>query len=247
MAVVFLSDVHLSENEPAITAAFLDYLETLRADPPEALFILGDLFHVWLGDHIADQFSGRIATQLKALGALCPLFFQHGNRDFLIGTRFARESGMTLLPERYQFTLDGQRIVLEHGDLLCSDDLGYQRLRRILRHPWFIRLAQKTPYWLNTRIGAFLRRGHKKYSSRTVTDWADVNSETLQQVMNVWPCDLVIHGHTHRPGEHVLADGRRRFVLGDWRPQGEVLICDTGRFQLMLPMPAGSAAPGRDA
>ncbi len=246
MTVVFLSDVHLSEKEPAISEAFLRYLHALRTAPPQGVFILGDLFHAWLGDHVANAFARRMMGELKALGALCPVFFQHGNRDFLIGARFARESGVTLLPQRYCFILDGQRVLLEHGDLLCSDDLGYQRLRRIVRHRWFIRLARKTPYWVNARVGAFLRRQSGKHGARKAADWVDVSAGAVREVMDTWACDVLLHGHTHRPHEHVLADGRRRFVLGDWRPQGEVLLYDNGRWELTLPSVGFEASGHRE-
>lgn len=234
MAVVFLSDVHLSENNEEITTAFTRAIATIAARQPEAVFILGDLFNAWLGDHLGNDFTRRIASELRALSEECPVFYQRGNRDFLIGPRFMAESGMTLLPDRYVFDWQGQRLLLEHGDLLCQDDIGYQRLRKILRHRGFYWLAERTPNWLNAKVGRFLRRQSGKRGKQKPRMVVDVTPAAVCTAVQQFDANLLIHGHTHRPAIHFLEENRQRIVLGDWRPNGEVLFLENHNISLRM-------------
>ena len=136
MATLFIADLHLCVEEPAITAGFLRFLagEARKAD---ALYILGDLFEAWIGDDDPNPLHCQMAAAIKAVSdSGVPCYFIHGNRDFLLGKRFARESGMTLLPEEKVLELYGRRVLIMHGDTLCTDDAGYQAFRAKVHKPW---------------------------------------------------------------------------------------------------------------
>ena len=209
MATYFLADIHLAENRPEITAAFLATLAALARDA-EAIYILGDLYDYWLGDDLATPYQQRIAAALAALP--CPLYYQHGNRDFLLGTAYAQTARLRILPERHTLTLGGHTVLVEHGDLLCSDDRGYQRLRRVLRCRLLQWLYYRLPRALRRRIAEKLRRWLAHSSTRAT---------------------ILIHGHTHRPAVHRLDNGDTVYVLGDWRPHGEILRYADGDFALV--------------
>lgn len=223
MTVFFLADVHLSEKTPAITAAFRQCLHRLSAQRPEAVFILGDLFDAWLGDGLADAFAQSIADDIQVISQVCPVFFQRGNRDFLLGAHYCQRSGMTLLPDIYCFDYADKTLLLMHGDLLCTDDIGYQRLRRILRHRYFYRLARLIPLPLARKIAHYLRRQSRERSAHKSATMMDINPIALADTMQRFQADYLIHGHTHRPAIHVLANDAMRITLGDWRPEGEIL------------------------
>ncbi|SUO97528.1 UDP-2,3-diacylglucosamine diphosphatase [Suttonella ornithocola] len=233
--IIFLSDIHLNEHTPDITQAFLNYLDTLNPHPPEALFILGDLFDAWLGDRLIDRYAEHIAKALFSLSQRCPIFFQRGNRDFLMSTEYCYQSGMTLLPEIYQLSIDGQSLLLTHGDLLCTDDIAYQRLRKILQSAPFRRFANKIPRALAKKIANFLRRKSKKANTQKSSILMDVTHTTVKQWFEKSHANLLIHGHTHRPAIHHLSAQHTRIVLGDWQPNGKILIWYQGKYQLTFP------------
>ncbi|MDO4777650.1 MAG: UDP-2,3-diacylglucosamine diphosphatase [Cardiobacteriaceae bacterium] len=213
----FLADIHLSAEAPEITAAFRRALAQIAASKPDGVYILGDLFDAWLGDDLADKFAREIAASLAALP--CPVWFQHGNRDFLLGEDFAREAGMTLLPERHVMEVAGRRILIEHGDLLCIHDHGYLRLRKILRHPATQALYRALPGVFKRRIAQKLRAQSKRRGARKDRRITDADANEVARILEKYRCDMLIHGHTHRAGEH-----DRRFVLGDWSAAGGVIL-----------------------
>lgn len=223
MALFFLSDVHLSEKTPEITAAFQNCLRRLSALRPEAVFILGDLFDAWLGDRLADTFALEIAQDIRRLSDTCPVFFQRGNRDFLLSSAYCRLAGMNLLPDIYCFEYADKTLLLTHGDLLCTDDIGYQRLRRILRHRYFYRFADCVPLPLAKKIATFLRRQSKQRTAAKTAISMDVHPQAVETLMQNYQADSLIHGHTHRPNIHRLSGEKMRITLGDWRPCGEIL------------------------
>lgn len=228
-AVYFLSDTHLSADHPEITACFTTTLRAI-SHHAQGVFILGDLFNRYLGDNQGEAFSADIATLIKECAQHCPIFFQRGNRDFLLARRFCAQSGMTLLPDRFVFFLDNQAIAIEHGDLLCTDDTGYQRLRKIVRHPAFIWLADKTPLYLNRLVGNLLRK--KSANVQKSYPRIDVNEQTVARVLNDYHCHILIHGHTHQAGIHTHPT-YTRYVLGDWHPNGQILKYEQGKFCLI--------------
>lgn len=236
---LFISDLHLCSSRPAITALFLDFLSStaLQAD---ALYVLGDLFEYWAGDDDLDDPHHQAVImafqQLHSAGTIT--YFIHGNRDFLIGARFAAASGMTLLTDPYALTLYGHNIVLSHGDALCTDDTDYQKFRQQVRTAdWqtgFLGLPLTTR---KAQIEALRQRSEQEKSHKSM-QIMDVNGDAVDALLRTqdYPA-LLIHGHTHRPGHHTLVvDGRQceRWVLGDWYEQGSCLRLDaTG----CLPLP----------
>lgn len=165
MATLFIADLHLCVEEPAITAGFLRFLagEARKAD---ALYILGDLFEAWIGDDDPNPLHRKMAAAIKAVSdSGVPCYFIHGNRDFLLGKRFARESGMTLLPEEKVLELYGRRVLIMHGDTLCTDDAGYQAFRAKVHKPWLQTLFLALPLFVRKRIAARMRANSKEANS----------------------------------------------------------------------------------
>jgi UDP-2,3-diacylglucosamine hydrolase len=231
MSTLFISDLHLSAERPAIGGLFLNFLAE-QAPHAEALYILGDLFEVWLGDDLIPPEIEPILTALRTLHERgVPLYVMHGNRDFLLGEHFAALSGATLLEEPAVIDLYGTPTLLLHGDLLCTDDLPYQAMRQQLRRPEWI-----TPFLakgVEERI-AFarsLRERSKQETGEKAAAIMDVNAATVREYATRYGVSHLIHGHTHRPAIH-HEEGVVRCVLGDWYQQGSVLRCDQNGCQL---------------
>ena len=237
MATLFIADLHLSTEEPAITAGFLRLLEG-EARTAEALYILGDLFEAWIGDDDPNPLHAAIAAAIRALvESGVPCYFIHGNRDFLIGKRFARQSGMTLLPAEKVLTLYGERILIMHGDTLCTDDVGYQRFRAKVQQRWLQTLFLSLPLFIRQRIAAKMRAGSKA-SNQTKSDAImDVNQQAVSEVMRQHHVRHLIHGHTHRPAIHDLQiEGHpaRRYVLGAWHQEGSMIKASENGIELLF-------------
>ncbi|WP_295883390.1 UDP-2,3-diacylglucosamine diphosphatase [uncultured Thiohalocapsa sp.] len=227
---LFISDLHLSPEQPQLTALFLDWLRT-RAAGAAAVYILGDLFDAWIGDD--DDTYADIETGLAALTAAgTPCFVMHGNRDFLLGRRFARRTGCTLLRDPARISLDGEPVLLMHGDLLCTDDVAYQRFRRRVRNPLVQWLFLRQPLHKRRGIAAGYRRRSAAAMAAKSDAIMDVNAEAVRRRMQRHGVRRLIHGHTHRPADHRLdLDGAPvlRHVLADWSPQGgEALVAAGG-------------------
>lgn len=238
--VDFISDLHLQVSEPATVAAWQRYMARTSAD---ALFILGDLFEVWVGDDITAAtndpdaaFARQCQQILQATSGRLPVYFMHGNRDFLLGEPFARSCGMTLLPDPSVLEFADQRYLLSHGDALCLGDVDYQKFRLQVRQPaWQTHFLAK-PLAERQAIGRGLRTQSAARKDSGVT-YADVDTEAALSWLHTHDACTLIHGHTHRPGEHVLeADAKprlRRLVLSDWDaaaqpPRLEVLRLQAG-------------------
>ena len=230
VAEYFLADIHLSTERPDITAAFRATLAALARDA-SAVYILGDLFDYYLGDDLASPLQQDIAAALAALP--CPVYYQHGNRDFLLGDAYACAANMHILPERHRLSLGGKTVLLEHGDLLCTDDHGYQRLRRILRCRFLQRLYYRLPARWRLAIAEKLRGQSRKRSRRKASRITDTKPATIRRVLQEHQADILIHGHTHRPAVHPLDDGKTVYVLGDWHPHGQILCHAHGTFTLL--------------
>lgn len=229
MSTLFISDLHLSGQRPAITALFLDFLQD-RATRAEALYILGDLFEAWIGDDAVLPDYQPCITGLRTLADTgVPVYVMHGNRDFLLGDAFATMSGARLLPDPTIIALYGEPTLLMHGDTLCTDDLEYQRFRDMVRNPqWQQALLAKTP---QERLD--MAREYREISQSQTAQKAeaimDVNPDAVMAAMHTQGVRRLIHGHTHRPATHTLTvDGTtaQRIVLGDWYEQGSVLVCE---------------------
>ncbi|WP_333850894.1 UDP-2,3-diacylglucosamine diphosphatase [Leclercia sp.] len=226
MATLFIADLHLQTEEPAITAGFLRFLQG-EARHADALYILGDLFEAWIGDDDPNPLHREIASALNALvDSGVPCFFIHGNRDFLIGKRFARESSMTLLAEETVLDLYGRKILIMHGDTLCTDDTGYLAFRAKVHTPWIQTLFLALPLFIRSRIAAKMRAGSKAANSSKSMTIMDVNPQAVVSVMEKHQVQWLIHGHTHRPDVHDLTvngEPAHRVVLGAWHSEGSMI------------------------
>ena len=225
---LFISDLHLDPERPAITDLFLDFLGT-RAPGSEALYILGDLFEAWIGDDDSGPMNDAVCHGLQACtGAGTPVFVMHGNRDFLLGTAFAKRCGCTLLDDPARIELYGTPTLLMHGDLLCTDDTEYMGFREMVRSPgWQEALLSKS---LQERrlMAQAMRASSREQTSGTAESSLDVNADAVDRVMTEHHVPRLIHGHTHRPAIHdleVAGHPAQRIVLGDWYEQGSVLVC----------------------
>ncbi|MCS2163672.1 UDP-2,3-diacylglucosamine diphosphatase [Scandinavium sp. H11S7] len=236
MATLFIADLHLHTEEPAITAGFLRFLRGV-ARSADALYILGDLFEAWIGDDSPEPLNREIAKEIKALvDSGVPCFFIHGNRDFLLGKRFARESGMTLLPEEQCLDLYGRKVLVMHGDTLCTDDPGYLAFRAKVHQPWLQTLFLALPLFIRRRIAAKMRDDSKNANSHKSMEIMDVNAHAVIDVMEKHQVQWLIHGHTHRPAVHELTANEQpafRVVLGAWHSEGSMIKVTTDNVELI--------------
>ena len=232
--ILLISDLHLEEERPDITRAFLHFLAT-RACQAEALYILGDFFEVWIGDDAITPFQQSIADALRALSERgTRIYLMHGNRDFMLGKGFCRAAGCTLLGDPSVVQLGGERVLLMHGDSLCTRDEGYMRLRRLLRNPLSLFILRHLPLSTRRKLARKLRNESRAQTRMKASDIIDVTPELIPRVLAEHGVRTLIHGHTHRPATHELeVDGRpaRRIVLGDWDQQGWALQVDESGFQ----------------
>lgn len=226
MATLFIADLHLQTEEPAITAGFLRFLRG-EAKSADALYILGDLFEAWIGDDDPNPLHREMAAAIHALvDSGVPCYFIHGNRDFLIGKRYARECGMTLLPEEQVLDLYGRKVLIMHGDTLCTDDTGYLAFRAKVHTPWIQKVFLALPLFIRNRIAARMRAGSKAANSSKSMTIMDVNPQAVVRVMEKHDVQWLIHGHTHRPDVHsLIANGQpaHRVVLGAWHTEGSMV------------------------
>lgn len=223
---LFIADLHLSEEREDITQCFLQFIDSLD-DSTEALYILGDLFEVWVGDDDITPFTTRITRALASLNYKgIQTFFIHGNRDFLIRESFARRARLTLLPESTIVDLYGTPVLIMHGDELCTRDIAYQKFRKKARSWWWPRLVLLLPLSLRKRIAQHGRNVSRKNQMSLSESIMDVTPEEVVKVMQANRVKHLIHGHTHRPDIHTvpLAEHEgQRIVLGDWYDQGSIL------------------------
>ncbi|MDF7680113.1 UDP-2,3-diacylglucosamine diphosphatase [Enterobacteriaceae bacterium ESL0689] len=243
MATLFIADLHLQSKEPAITAGFLRLLQT-QARSADALYILGDFFESWIGDDDVSALHQEIASALRALTAAgVPCYFIHGNRDFLLGQRFADACGMTLLAEETVINVHGRQILIMHGDTLCRDDTAYQAFRARVHTRWIQTLFLALPLFLRRRIAARMRANSQAANHSKPDTIMDVTPQAVVEMMEKYQIQWLIHGHTHRPAIHPLsANGQPayRVVLGAWHDQGSVVRVSQDNVEL-LPFPFSDA------
>ncbi len=245
MTVLLISDLHLDEERPEITRAFLLFLKE-RASQAEALYILGDLFEAWIGDDAMTPFQHSIAGALRELLEQgTAVFVMHGNRDFLVGRAFCRLAGCTLLRDPSRIELNGTPALLMHGDTLCTRDIAYMRFRRRLRNPVSTWILRHLPLAKRQQLARKWRNASRLQVRQKAAEIVDVTPAEVSRIMAAHGVLTLIHGHTHRPAVHELqVDGKnvRRIVLGDWSHQGWALQVDDSGYHL-TPFPISTERP----
>lgn len=234
---LFISDLHLQQHDPISTNAFFYLVETL-APKADQLYILGDFFEVWVGDDDCAQYYEKIKSALKALVLQgTPVFLMRGNRDFLIGERFATETKVQLLKDPSVISLYGRKILLSHGDALCLDDHAHQRYRKLVSKPWLQKIFLGLPLRWRQHIAKKLRIQSQKHYWRHLPEITDVSQSAVVEIMAVNNSNLLIHGHTHRPAIHTLSCNQttaHRIVLNAWHHGGNYLIYeDNHHYELV--------------
>jgi UDP-2,3-diacylglucosamine hydrolase len=216
-AVDFISDLHLQASEPATFNAWQHYMQTTPAD---AVFILGDLFEVWVGDDVLQErgFEHQCAQVIAQTAVRAPVFFMHGNRDFLVGSGLMTACSATLLADPTVLTFNHRRWLVSHGDALCLDDAAYMAFRQLVRSADWQKTFLAKPLAERQAIARNLRQQSEALKSSGTHD-ADVDGNAAQQLLEQAKASTLIHGHTHKPAEHDLGDGLQRVVLSDWDAQ----------------------------
>ena len=235
MTTLFISDLHLDDTRPETTALLQNFLdnETSHAD---ALYILGDLFEFWIGDDVPSKCSIEVAAALSRLADKgLPCYFMHGNRDFLLKEVYAKSAGMTLLPEEHVIELYGDRVLLMHGDSMCTDDLPYQQFRATVRNPAWQQDFLARPPQERLQIALQARDASAEHKGNVEMAIMDVNPGEVVATFERHEVLRMIHGHTHRPATHDLevnGQAAQRIVLGDWYTQASVLRVTPGNYEL---------------
>src|SRR2546430_11868862 len=217
---LFISDLHLAPERPGLVEAFHQFMRG-PARGAAALYAIGDLFDAWLGDdQVKEPLAASVAAAFAEVAATgTPVYLQRGNRDFLLGERFAKASGATLLPDAVVHDLHGTRTLIMHGDQLCTDDVGYQRFRAWWQDPVHRRRFLALPFFIRRGIGAALSAGSRRAIENKPEAIMDVNADAVASALRERGVSRLIHGHTHRPAHHAHdIDGRvcERQVLADW-------------------------------
>lgn len=236
MTTYFISDLHLSSQQLQIENAFKEFL-AVKAIDADALYILGDLFEYWIGDDSALEYGYQeILDSIKKLTRTnVPVYFMHGNRDFLVGTEFENQTGCKIIPDPSKIELFGNSILLTHGDRLCTDDVQHQTYRNIVMTE-----AWKDEFLLKTlqereQLAQLARQRSEHHKSNMSNEIMDVNDTAVKETLISFNVDKLIHGHTHRPAIHNYELGNRkvqRIVLGDWYQQGSILKVDAQGYTL---------------
>jgi UDP-2,3-diacylglucosamine hydrolase len=242
MTSLLIADLHLQPARPEVTAGFIEWLEK-RARGADTLYILGDLFEAWIGDDLLDlgdadptgnaALASRVAGALRRLGEDgTRIRVMHGNRDFLLGERFAEAAGARLLLDPSVIHMEGSPVLLMHGDSLCTGDQAYMAFRAQARDPHWQEQVLAMPISDRLALAKQLRKQSGEANSNKAEDIMDVTPSEVVRVMRDQGVTTLIHGHTHRPAVHELeVDGRpaQRFVLGDWQPgRGWEIVVENG-------------------
>ena len=229
MTTLFISDLHLETDRPDIGDQFFAFVEG-EAKDAEALYILGDLFDAWVGDDDPNPHFADVKAALKKLvDSGVPVYFMHGNRDFMVGEDFAEETGVRILPDPISVDLYGENVLLSHGDAMCTDDFEYQQIRVMTRKPEWQAMMRAKPLEERLLLANAAREESIAHGQTMNLDIMDVNANAVKRTILDYGVDILLHGHTHRPDVHFVDVGNRvakRIVLGDWYEQGSVLRWD---------------------
>ncbi len=234
MSYCFISDLHLNQDRPDITKAFLNFLEN-TAYKAEKLYILGDLFEAWIGDDDQNEFISEIQSALVRINKTTKVFFMHGNRDFLIGADFASSAGMKILTDPVVEEMFGNPVLLMHGDLLCTEDIDYQKFRKVSRDIKWQKEFLSKPLAERRIIAQNLRGASKEATGKKKEEIMDVSESEVIKMIQESSVSLLIHGHTHRPNSHSIALKKhtaKRIVLGDWDEYGWYVWMDSNSCEL---------------
>lgn len=235
MTALFISDLHLSPDRPVLTRLVTDFL--LQQETPDKLYILGDIFNTWLGDDLVlPEYQPFIDALIKLSQEGCRIYLMVGNRDFMLGQDFTKSVGAELLTDPVVHDFDKVPVLLMHGDSLCTDDISYQRYRKVVRNAFlqwcFLRLPLRFRQHISDEIKA---KSKAKKRGKTIAIM-DVNQQAVAQVMSDHEVSIMIHGHTHRPAIHdlqVSGQNAHRIVLGDWHETASFLTFSDGQFRLV--------------
>ncbi|MFT4020558.1 MAG: UDP-2,3-diacylglucosamine diphosphatase [Acinetobacter sp.] len=228
MTYLFISDLHLSPEHPRLIQGFLALLQHYQ-DKDTQLYILGDWFNAWIGDDNDALWLKNIVSALQQFQhAGNAIYFQVGNRDFALTQMFLDKFNGQLLPDEYTFQVNNHLYRLEHGDALCTDDVAYQRFKKIIRNPVLLAILRKTPLSFRQKLATGFRKKSSYSKQQKNVQIMDVNQDTVDQALK--HIDVLIHGHTHRPQIHHESEGKTRIVLGDWR---ENIDEDTGEAMIL--------------
>jgi len=229
MKTLFIPDLHLEADRPQIGEQFLAFLEGEARDA-DTLYILGDLFEFWVGDDDPNEHYAAMKSAMRALvDSGVPVFFMHGNRDFMIGDDFATETGVNLLPDPYLLDLHGTQVLLTHGDAYCTDDVEYQAVRQRTRNPEWQQMMLQKPLAERQAFAAQARAASLAHGKTIDDEISDVNDDAIATSFREHGMAVMLHGHTHRPAVHPVDVGgerAKRIVMGDWYEQGSVVRWD---------------------
>lgn len=224
-----IADLHLDAERPETTHLFADFLDG-PAREAGSLYIMGDLFEAWIGDDAQDSLAQTVAVHLRALAETgVSIFFICGNRDFLLGEDYCRQAGMSYLEEPYMLPESEPPVLLLHGDILCTDDVSYQRFRRKVRNPGWQRRILSRPVWWRRMLARLARIMSRRHTGSTKAEIMDVNDQAVDDFFRSHGIRRIVHGHTHRPAIHDLEIDNQhcqRIVLGDWGEQGNLVRVD---------------------
>ena len=224
MTYLFIADLHLSPDHPRLVRGFLALLQQYQQQNTQ-LYILGDWFNAWIGDDYTAPWLDEIVTALKQFTSSGnQVFFLVGNRDFALGQKFLNQFNGKLLPEIYTLNIGNKKFRIEHGDALCTDDVSYQRFRKIIRNPIILGLLKSTPLSFRQKLANGFRKKSRESNQTKSYAIMDVNAQAVETALA--EVDVLIHGHTHRPEIHDV-HGKTRIVLGDWREKtSEAMILE---------------------
>ncbi|MAJ30268.1 MAG: UDP-2,3-diacylglucosamine diphosphatase [Gammaproteobacteria bacterium] len=226
MATYFISDLHLEKIESSIVSIFSEFLEHLDQD--DQLYILGDLFESWIGDDNVSELSEFVGNQLNSLSERgINISIMHGNRDFLIGNDFCNAASIKLINDPCIVEMNGEKVMLTHGDQLCTDDIEYQTFRSIVRNPIWQKDFLNFPISKREKIAGETKNASKDSKIKKTMEIMDVNDDAVLKAFDDNDIGIMIHGHTHRPNIHKISNNDcifTRYVLGDWSKESAIIL-----------------------
>ncbi|MGB5446079.1 MAG: UDP-2,3-diacylglucosamine diphosphatase [Psychromonas sp.] len=238
MRTLFIADLHLSENHPQVSTAFFNFLQ-YETENVQALYILGDLFEVWIGDDEHTQLMDDVALKLSTYASEnnIRLYYIHGNRDFMLGKKYAQQASMQLLPEHCEIDLYGKNTLILHGDTLCLADENYQKMRKVIHNPILQFIFNLLPLSLRKKIGWKIRTASQSKKVYKKSAIMGVTEEEVRRLMEKHNTQTLIHGHTHQVARHdMLIKGQpaQRYDVGDWYTHLSFVQAQPDKIELLI-------------